>query len=63
MGIRLESISGTMTEMSQKYMLSLKVVKIDTKIILLYLLLGGSIVNWLEPKTKTPSGNLACPNL
>jgi len=23
----------------------------------------GSIENWLEPKTKPPSGNLACPNL
>jgi len=22
----------------------------------------GSIENWLEPKTKLPSGNLACPN-
>jgi hypothetical protein len=23
----------------------------------------GSIENWLEPKAKPPSGNLACPNL
>jgi len=23
----------------------------------------GSIENWLEPKIKPPSGNLACPNL
>jgi len=23
----------------------------------------GSFENWLEPKTKPPSGNLACPNL
>jgi len=23
----------------------------------------GGIENWLEPKTKPPSGNLACPNL
>jgi len=23
---------------------------------------GSSIENWLEPKTKPPSGNLACPN-
>jgi hypothetical protein len=23
----------------------------------------GSIKNWLEPKTKPPSENLACPNL
>jgi len=23
----------------------------------------GSTENWLEPKTKPPSGNLACPNL
>jgi len=23
----------------------------------------GSIGNWLEPKTKPPSGNLTCPNL
>jgi len=22
----------------------------------------GSIENWLEPKTKPPSGNLACSN-
>jgi len=22
----------------------------------------GSIENWLEPKTKPPSGNSACPN-
>jgi len=22
----------------------------------------GSIENWLKPKTKQPSGNLACPN-
>jgi len=22
----------------------------------------GSIENWLEPKTKPPTGNLACPN-
>jgi hypothetical protein len=22
----------------------------------------GSIENWLEPKTKPPLGNLACPN-
>jgi hypothetical protein len=22
----------------------------------------GSIENWLEPKTKPKSGNLACPN-
>jgi hypothetical protein len=22
----------------------------------------GSIENWLEPKTKPPSGNLACPS-
>jgi len=24
---------------------------------------AGAVFNWLEPKTKTPSGNLACPNL
>jgi len=23
----------------------------------------ASIEKWLEPKTKLPSGNLACPNL
>jgi hypothetical protein len=23
----------------------------------------GSIENWLEPNTESPSGNLACPNL
>jgi len=23
----------------------------------------GSTENWLEPKTKPPLGNLACPNL
>jgi len=23
----------------------------------------GCIENWLEPKTKPPLGNLACPNL
>jgi len=23
----------------------------------------GNIENWLEPKTKPPLGNLACPNL
>jgi len=23
----------------------------------------GSIENWLEPETKPPSENLACPNL
>jgi len=23
----------------------------------------GSTEDWLEPKTKPPSGNLACPNL
>jgi len=23
----------------------------------------GSIENWLQPKTKPPLGNLACPNL
>jgi len=23
----------------------------------------GSIENWLEPKTKPPQENLACPNL
>jgi len=22
----------------------------------------GSIENWFDPKTKPPSGNLACPN-
>jgi len=22
----------------------------------------GSIKNWFQPKTKPPSGNLACPN-
>jgi len=23
----------------------------------------GSIENWLEPKTKPPSGNIACQNM
>jgi len=23
----------------------------------------GSTENWLEPKTKPPKGNLACPNI
>jgi len=30
------------------------------------IIFGGSLgiaENWLEPKTKQPSGNLACPNL
>jgi len=32
----------------------------------LSIIFGGSwssTENWLEPKTKPPSGNLACPNL